>query len=202
MSAEFKKIEEPYGYWLGDEELPSPSAVFQDLGLVDRRWFTPESRARGKAVHGYLHFLLKGTLDWASVDPALLGYVTSAMRLIDKLKPKILRIETPLYHPLIKFAGTLDVEWALDGTLWINDWKTGKAPKISQVQTMAYAFLASQANQGKYYRRAAIELFEDGSIANRVPHDNPTDAHAWTSCLGAYRVRQHIRSQELSYIGE
>lgn len=202
MNQVFKYVDDPHGYWLDGEELPSPSKVFQDLGLVDRRWFTPESRARGRAVHGYLHFALNGTLDWSSVDAALIGYVTSGMRLIEKLKPKIISLETPLYHPILKFAGTFDVEWEADGCLWVNDWKSGKSPKIAQVQTGAYGLLASLSNPGKFIRRCAIELFEDGAIANRVPHDQATDAAAWLNLLGAYRVRQNIRARELTYIGD
>ena len=190
----FRYVAEPHGYWLGPVEMPSPSVVFQDLGLVDKRWFTEGSRARGRAVHAGLHYALKGTLDWATLHPDLHGYVKSGLRLVDRLGPKITRFETPLHHPNLGFAGTFDVEWELGRWAWIVDWKTGKAPAVTRYQTAAYELLA-KANLAPLtrYKRAAVELQEDGSVANLVRYEDHTDGAAWLNLLGAYRVRQDLR---------
>ncbi len=200
MPQDFRFVDEPHGYWLGQEELPSPSSVFADLGLVDSAFFTPGSRARGKAVHAGIHYALKGTLEWKTLDPDLHGYVKSGLRLVDRLKPTITRFETPLYHPTLHFAGTSDLEWDLGGWRWIVDWKSGKASKVVRYQTAAYEILARvQAPLFNRWKRAAVELQADGSIANLIKYDDYTDGSTWLNLLGAYRVRQSLRAAHLAH---
>ncbi len=199
MNDVFRKVEEPYGYWLGSDELPSPSAVFADLGLVDAAFFTPGSRARGRAVHAGLHYALKDTLRWDTLDPDLHGFVESGLRLVDRLKPTIIRMETPLYHPTLRFAGTSDIEWELDGWRWIPDFKSGKASDVVKYQTAAYEMLARvQSPLFNRWKRAAIELQRDGSIANLVRYEDHTDGASWLNLLGAFRIRQARRRAQLA----
>lgn len=198
MTADFRAVDDPHGYWLGQEELPSPSSVFADLGLVDARFYTEGQRSRGRAVHAGLHYALKGTLDWTTLDKDLHGYVHSGVRLVERLKPTILRYETALYHPALRFGGRFDVEWELDGWLYIIDWKTGKAHKTARYQTAAYAMAAARQGARRPHKRAAFELQEDGSTANLVTYDDPTDGAAWLNLLGAFRVRQTLRAQDLA----
>ena len=197
----FRYVDEPHGYFMGDVELPSPSTVFQDLGLVDKRWFTESSRARGRAVHAGLHYALKGTLDWGTLHPDLHGYVKSGLRLVERLQPTLVRFETPLHHPTLRFAGTSDAEWTIGKWSYIIDWKSGKAPAVARYQTAAYAMLAEDG-QKRLWKRAAVELQEDGSIANLVRYDDPSDFNGWINLLGAYRIRQTLKSQKLASQGE
>ena len=201
-NATFRYVDDPHGYWLGPEELPSPSKVFTDLGLVNARFFTEESRLRGRAVHAGLHFALKGTLDWNTLHPDLHGYVKSGLRLVDRLGPTIIRAETPLYHPTLRFAGTSDQEWELKGWRYIIDFKSGKAPAVTRYQTAAYELLSRvNLNPIQRYKRAAVELQEDGSIANMVKYEDHTDGAGWLNLLGAYRIRQDLRqTRELATI--
>ncbi len=198
----FRYVDDPHGYWLGPEELPSPSKVFADLGLVDPRFFTEESRLRGRAVHAGLHFALKGTLDWATLHPDLHGYVRSGLKLVDRLGPQIIRFETPLHHAALRFAGTSDIEWELQGWRWIIDWKTGKAPKVARYQTAAYEMLARTVAPPLFnrWKRAAVELQEDGSMANLIRYEDHTDGAGWLNLLGAFRVRQSLRLPPAPYI--
>jgi hypothetical protein len=199
MSDEFRFVEEPHGYWIGKEELPSPSSVFQDLALVDRRWFTEESRARGRAVHAGIHYALRGRLDWSTLHPDLHGYVRSGLALVERLQPKILRYETPLHHPVLRFAGTFDLEWELDGWRWVVDWKSGKAPKVTRYQTSSYEMLARlQEPLFNRWKRAAVELQADGSLAQIVRYEDPSDTQGWLNLLGAYRIRRALRSPDLT----
>lgn len=195
----FSFEEETHTYTFDGVVVPSPSTVFQDLGLVDSKWFKPEHRARGRAVHAGLHYALKGTLDWASLNPALHGFVKSGLRLVDHMKPNIVRYETPLYHVLHRFAGTSDIQWELNGYGFIIDWKSGKAPKVARYQTAAYAMLAQQ-DTPRVFKRAAVELQADGSMANLIKYyDDRADAAGWLSLLNAFRIRQSLRSKELPF---
>lgn len=195
----FRYVEDPHGYWLGPEELPSPSKVFQDLGLVDPRYFTKEGRDRGRAVHAGIHYALKGTLDWGTLHPDLHGYVKSGLKLVDRLGPTLVRFETSLHHPILRFAGTSDMEWTIGKWSYIIDWKTGKAPKVARYQTAAYAMLAEDG-QKRLWKRAAVELQEDGTMANIVTYDDHTDGAGWLNLLGAYRIRQALRLSSLPYV--
>ena len=200
MTGEFRAVDEPHGYFLGRDELPSPSKVFVDLGLVNPQWYTEKSRARGKAVHVGIHFAIKGTLDWSTLHPELHGFVRSGLLWIDRRKPTITRLETALYHPAILFAGTFDAEWEQDGWPWIIDWKTGKAPKVTRYQTAAYAMMAARLGVVRPHKRAALELQEDGTIANLVPYEDHTDGIGWLNLLGAYRIRQALRQPPIGYV--
>lgn len=196
----FRAVQDPHGYFLGPKELESPSKVFLDLGLVNPAFFTREGRERGLAVHAGLHFALKGTLDWATLHPALHGFVHSGIKLVERLKPKILRFETPLYHPVHLFAGTYDIEWELGGWPYIVDWKSGKAAKVTRYQTAAYAMMAAKLSAPRPHKRAAVELQEDGSMANWITYDDHTDGMGWLNLLGAYRIRQALRQPPIGYV--
>lgn len=198
MTTDFRAVEEPHGYFLGTQPLESPSSVFAELGLVDPRFYNETSRSRGKAVHAGIHFALKGTLDWNSLHRELHGYVKSGLLWIERRAPKILRLETSLYHPALLFAGTFDAEWELDNWPWIVDWKTGKASKFARYQTAAYGMMAAKLGAPRPHKRAAFELQEDGSIANFVPHDDHTDGQGWLHLLGAARIRQALRAPQIA----
>lgn len=188
---------------MDDRPVPSPSTVFSDLNFVDPRFFTPGSRARGRAVHAGLHYALKGTLDWATLEKPLHGYVESGLRLVERLKPKIIRMETALYDPTFDFAGMLDIDWELDGWRWIVDWKSGKAPKVTRYQIAAYEMLARvTAPRFVHWKRAAIELQEDGSTANLVRYDDHTDAAGWINLLRTYSIRQSLRAGVVTAISQ
>ncbi len=211
MNTGYRFVEEPHGHFVVDRPVPSPSTVFSDLNFVDPRFFTAGSRARGRAVHAGIHYALKGTLDWDTLEKPLHGYVHSALRLIERLKPKIIRLEAALYHPELDFAGVTDVDWLLDGWRWIVDWKTGKAPKVARYQTAAYEMLARRnlsivagvaETVGIKFKRAAVELQEDGSTANLVRYDDPTDGAGWLNLLGTYRIRQALRASVVTAISQ
>lgn len=194
MSDLFRFVADPHGYWLGNEQLPSPSSVFQDLGVVDTRFFTPDSRARGRAAHAWIAEAIAGH-SYAGADAEIKLYVESGLRLVERLKPEIIRFEIPFYHPTLRFAGTSDLEWELDGWRFIIDWKSGKAMKVVRYQTAAYEMLARvQAPLFNRWKRAAVELQADGSIANLVRYDDHTDGAGWLNLLGAYRIRQALRA--------
>ncbi len=199
MTDAFRYVDDPHGYFFGAEPVPSPSSVFQDLGLVDPRWFTEDSRARGRAAHAWIAEAIAGR-SYAGADAEIKLYVESGLRFYERRKPKIIRLETPLYHNALRFAGTSDADWELDGWRWIIDWKTGKASKVVRYQTAAYEMLARYAYGGlnvPIWKRAAVELQADGSIANLVRYDDHTDGAGWLNLLGSYNIRKALRASGL-----
>ncbi len=82
---------------------------------------------------------------------------------------------------------------------YIIDFKTGKAPKVTRYQTAAYAMLAEDGKK-RLWKRAAVELQEDGTLANIITYDDHTDGAGWLNLLGAFRIRQAIHSKELPFL--
>jgi hypothetical protein len=199
----FRAVDEPHGYFFDDAPVPSPSSVFADLGLVDTRFYTADSRARGRAAHAWLAEAAAGR-SVAAADPEIRLLVESGQRLLDRLKARIVRAETALYHPALRFAGTPDLVVEIGGWREIWDYKSGKAPKVARFQTAAYEMLAraqapcTELGGGIRWRRAVVELQADGSVANRVPHDDHTDGAGWLNLLGAYRIRQALRAPQIA----
>ena|SRR3990167_7445652 len=159
-------------YRLNDRLLPSVTEILRSLGFINPAWYTEEARSRGKAVHVGCHYLDEGKLDWSTLHPDLHGYVKSWEAFKAQMEFKILDMETPRYHPLYQFAGTLDRRVVMPtGREWIFDLKTGKAPFWAKWQTAAYDLLADADLGRQDRRRACVELHEDGSLATMVDYN-------------------------------
>lgn len=81
--------EEDHKYYLDGEELPSVSKIKESL--VDFSMVDPETLARagrfGSAVHKMVELYLAGTLDYGSLDEALLGCLLALELWLDEVKP-------------------------------------------------------------------------------------------------------------------
>lgn len=81
--------EEEHRYYLDGEELPSVSRIKEPL--VDFSMVDPETLARagrfGRAVHKMVELYLAETLDYGSLDEALLGCLLAFERWISEVKP-------------------------------------------------------------------------------------------------------------------
>lgn len=147
-------------YRVGMTDLPSVTGILRACGvsvdferLVENGYLTAfqleEKRSIGQAVHLAAHFYDDGQLDTASVDPRVEGYLQSWIdwRAQTGFVPALL--ETPLHHPGLFFAGTLDRAGTFtkfEGTdprdLQVVDIKCGNPEDAAaQWQTAAYAEL-------------------------------------------------------------
>ena len=66
---EFIFDEKNHWFLVAGERWPSITQVLADLGFIDTRWFTKESRDRGSYIHRIIHWHLIGELDEDSIDP-------------------------------------------------------------------------------------------------------------------------------------
>ena len=83
-------------YCIDGEVVPGLTDIFVNLGIIDRRWYTEQSRGRGQIVHTITEMYDKGTLIESSVDPDLVGYLDAYKLFLADYKPKIIEIELPV----------------------------------------------------------------------------------------------------------
>ena len=65
--------ESTHTYRIGDKTVPSVTQVLDEVGWIDKSWFTPEGAARGTEVHRVLAALDRG--EECSYDADIDGYV-------------------------------------------------------------------------------------------------------------------------------
>jgi hypothetical protein len=151
-------------YYLGDRELPSVTAILKEVGLVDDRWFTEESRTRGTYVHLACALIDDDELSTESLDPALGPYVQAYQHFLDLTKPEWVYVEHRVADPVLGYAGTLDRAgtFLLNGHKTLVDIKSGAVPPTVGPQTAAYRRCLPEPHT---WKRAALQLKPDGSFA-------------------------------------
>jgi hypothetical protein len=141
---------------------PSVTQILAGVGLIDPRWFTPESRARGQAVHAACHYLDEGDLDLASVAPEIEKYVDAWMCFKRDVSLEVVSAEQLVYRPAHGYCGRLDRVARMHGgpSQFVLDIKTGGPADWHRLQTAAYAGCLPG-----FYRRATVHLGSDGRYA-------------------------------------
>ncbi len=183
---DFRFNAEDHSYWLGARRLPSVTQILDDCGLIYHA--SDEALERGHRVHEACALLLQGRLDWASVDPRIFGWVSSARTLNFEAFGKIEEIETPRFHSALKVAGTPDLITELD----ILDFKTGAPAPWHKAQLGGYWYLAGQNRQ-----LISVYLQEDGSLPKLISH-TPTEAgRDFLTCYNFYQLRSKYNGNRL-----
>lgn len=160
----FEPVE--HRYTVGEREIVSVTQILVAAGLTDLSMIPREvlerAAERGRRVHEAAKLLLRGTLDWATVDPAIGGYVRALDSLIRHtgLYPIADKIEEPLYCAEYDYCGTPDaLAWYFlrrRKVMVVFDWKTGLMDAV-QYQLAAYAHALGVRH------RAAVKLNRDGT---------------------------------------
>jgi hypothetical protein len=189
-------------YTYDGRPVPSVTTVLRDAGLINfdhvPEYVLDRARERGQFVHQALHYLLEGTLDLATVDPHLQGYVTAAHTWLIDSGFQPLSVEHRLYHPVYQYAGTADLVGNLDGRPTVADWKTGRASDaVADLQLAAYAAALREMPIPEWFgmskttpiQRFSIEVAASGKYAaHRYTEAN--DFPVFLNCLTVYREQQ------------
>jgi hypothetical protein len=160
----FEPIE--HRYTVGEREIVSVTQILVAAGLTDLRGIPADilerAAERGRRVHEAAKLLLERRLDWATVDPAIGGYVRALDSMIRHtgLDPIPDKIEEPLYCAQYDYCGTPDaLAWYFLRRRKVKvvfDWKTGMMEAV-QYQLAAYAHALG------VHHRAAVKLNDDGT---------------------------------------
>jgi hypothetical protein len=152
--------ETTHTYKIGEHIVPSVTQVIRTVfphWEVDQ-WYLD----RGTQVHTACELYDLGTLNWATVDPRILGRVR-AWELFRRQYPgKVTAIEVPLGHDGHLYAGKLDRVFAVDEYDVLVDIKNSISPHVF-VQLGGYSLMwKRQANPLRKCKGLAVELREDG----------------------------------------
>ena len=183
-------------YHLGQE---TPDGVTDTLGavglLTDPRHFAEGSAERGIFIHAMLAAAARGyTFDMELVDLEFRGWIQSGL---DFLAAKlaegavILGVELRRFHPLYRFAGTIDLILLERGRVNVYDYKSGKAAKAVRFQLGAYGLLLPEADRP---RKFALELDRDGGKAHPIGYNELEHWHDGNRFLGYLTTARDVRT--------
>lgn len=174
-------------YTFAGQRVGGVSEILQALGVIDDRWFTEAACRRGTAVHMAIEYWLRGTLDEASVDDRIRGYLEAAQRFVREAEVDVASalIEESVYHPALRYAGTIDLVARTFGKLSVVDWKSGSATVVG-IQTAAYdqAFRAEREIRAPL-GRFAVKLNADGTY-KCMEQTNPMDYVVWQAAATVF----------------
>lgn len=179
-------------YRVGGKLVPS---VTQILGILRDFGGVPADdleRARefGVHVHQAIDLDGKGELDEASLDPALVPYLAGWRAFLSDSGAGLLGSEVRVYHPGLKYAGTLDALVCIRDKVAVVDVKTGVLPRTVGPQLAAYetAYSASEENEHAIRRRLCVQLTGKGYRVHECK--DPADWSIFQSCLNVFRFKE------------
>ncbi len=111
-------------------------------------------------------------LDMNSLDPSYKKYVEACIDFFQKNKHETWVVESTVYDPRIRTAGTLDWLGILNKKLTILDYKSGVSSKITALQLAAYKRLWEYSRTGKHTIKNLLEvkLSKDGTY-RQISHN-------------------------------
>lgn len=147
-------------------------------------------RDLGHAVHMACELDDADNLDEATVHAAVQPYLRAYRAFRQDTRAVVLACEQRVYHPVHRYAGTLDRVFRIDGHKVLTDLKTCfTTPASVGPQTAAYQ--AAHGN-AEVKRRAALQLRPDGTYRFQ-PLDNPNDMAVFVACLTVHRFKEQSR---------
>ena len=190
VSFEFDAVS--HTYRLDGEVVPGVTSVLKSVGIIDYSFIPQEilqrASKRGTAVHLALQYLDEGCLDRTSVDVEHRGYIEAYERFVTESGFEPAHIEHRVYHPVYRYAGTLDRTGLLNGTLTILDFKTGLVLPGHALQLAAYANCLAAPRR---FRRIALQLNADATYRvyeYPMRSFNP-DANLFLSALACHQFK-------------
>ncbi len=189
----FEESEHVYTY--DGEVIPSVTQVINplyDLSNIPKDILEYKSTL-GTAVHLATELFDNNDLDESSLSPALIPYVNAWIKFITDTDVEILSIENRVFHPLYKYAGTLDRGVILNNKRAIIDIKcvAQLGPHVG-VQLAGYLEAKNkELTKAKHYtHRYAVQLKPDGTY-RLEPYTNKSDFSVFVGCLNLMKWRKN-----------
>lgn len=163
-------------YRLDGVVIPSVTQTLEAASIIPPYTGDPWFGDRGTAVHAATWLDDQGMLDEATVDPQIVGFVEAWRRFRKESGFTPIGGETPLHHPLHRYAGTPD-RW--DASLLV-DLKTGQGAPWHILQRAAYRELLKQAGV-KIKRDLCVYLKVDGRYTTSKETSSTQDLSVFLS---------------------
>ena len=178
-------------YWMHGHQLPGVTDILKAQRIVSVEGIPPArlemARQRGKAVHYAIRLIHEGSLDPATVAPALDPFLFAYEQFRESTGFMPDRFEEPLAHPL-GFAGTPDAAGPVMGVPAVVDFKVVATLDLAYgVQLAAYRILLG-ANLYEVRKRYLVQLKDDGTFHLEECRD-PGDEAEFRSALHLYQRR-------------
>lgn len=158
---------------------PRVTSILKAAGLIDVAFMTEWDRDRGTATHECARLLLEGTLDRASVDPAVAPRLAQFERFMADAQPDIEAVELEVYHDALRYAGRLDLLAVIAGRSSVVDIKGPTRAAWQGLQVAAYQHAISG---GPVPARYTLHLSD--TEYRLVQH---TDRNDWPRFVAALR---------------
>jgi len=175
MTVQFDPV--THRYTVEGRIIPSVTQRITDAGLLGSaaKFYSPESAARGTAIHQACADRDHGLDVSAFAKGAHGGYLTSYIKWCDAIQPIWTSIETPRYSAKYGTAGTADrVGTFADGQPLVLDLKSGGRASWHSVQLALYDLLHDDLPPRKR-RRIVLYLRANGRMAQSVEFASPYD---------------------------
>jgi hypothetical protein len=188
----FNAAEHTYHY--GGARVPGVTEVLEPLQFLDGiPWEKIKAAGElGQHVHQACDLHDRGELDWRHLDTNLVPYVNAWAKLIEETGAVVISSEQRVYHPKLKYAGTLDSRIALPGHIapCVLDRKTSAIvhPTVGP-QTAAYREAARAMGLPVSSTRYCAHLKRDGTY-RLIKLDDPADFPMFVSALNVHYWRE------------
>jgi hypothetical protein len=141
---------------------------------------------RGRKVHEATQYYDDGLLDFDTLDPALVPYLTAYRRWLAETGFEPLGIEHMIYSERFRYAGRLDRIGVIGGRKWVVDLKSGMLIDGYAVQLAAYV---AALPQPLTYDRMIVQLCDDGRFVIQTPEKSTyyTHLNAFLTALDCHR---------------
>lgn len=176
-------------YRFGGVVVPSVTTILAGTGFIDTKWSNDAAMQRGSDVHALCQFYDEGDYSEAEADRlGLKGYVDAYIKFLAETRFEIRDIERPLYHEVLRYAGTPDRVGVMNGNFTVVDLKTGVPARWHGYQLGAYAMLVDPIAHASMFRYS-LYLAADGTYKmERFTYKN--DAKVFTAALTVFRAQE------------
>lgn len=180
-----------HAYTINGNRVPSVTQVLQSLEMLDGipHSVLERARIRGQHVHKAMALLVRGVLDWHSLDAELVPYIEGGKRFLDESGITVIASELPVGCARNRCAGTLDLlgEWR-DSAALIDFKATATVPPTVGPQTAAYDRLYhGMFGGGRLRKRYCVQLMPNDYRVH--PLTDPADWSVFQSALNIWHWR-------------
>lgn len=173
--------DEGHKYLLDGIELPSVTTLLAEAGYVDKRWFKDSDADKGKRRHKATEYMDQGVLDWTTVSEADMPYLQAWIKAKEELEIEVDDVEVQTYHPLLRYAGTIDRLARIKSRPCVIDLKGGVELRWHELQVVLYGLMVE--HDGEPPELLDVYLDGKGNYKHRF-HDYKNKQYA----LAAVRV--------------
>lgn len=190
---DFRFDADTHTYWLHGKKIHGVTGILKRCGLIDDRFYTPQSSERGSTVHELCHLSDMGVLDEGTVDARLAGYLAGWRRFLVDTGFVVHTSEKPMVNETWGFGGTPDKIGMAHGENWILDIKTGDIAPWVKYQLAGYEMLW-MPDGNTPHERVALKLNSNGTYDRPRFYDSPMDKSKFLSMLVVVGVQDEMNN--------